>query len=88
MKTNLKLSIDRTLSGGIARQLSVFILFILIVLLSFRLLFLLFDIPLSRADTGDEYGTFWNLLYFFSDGGSQTNAVTGNRLPVYLLSIF
>ena len=54
MKTNLKLSIDRTLSGGIARQLSVFILFILIVLLSFRLLFLLFDIPLSRADTGDE----------------------------------
>ncbi|MDD3194892.1 MAG: hypothetical protein PHU68_03730 [Paludibacter sp.] len=84
---NFILFLDKTLSGGIWRQLGVFVILIVLVLCFFWVFFQLFNIPLTRADEGDAFGPFWNLLYFFSDGGSQTSATESNRFFVYLISI-
>ncbi len=85
-KTSLPLFLDKTLSGGIARQLSVFVLLIALALFFFWCFCLVFHIPLTRLDSGNSQGDFWNLIYFFSDSGSQVQAVEKNRFFVYLVS--
>jgi len=87
-KQNASLFFDRTLNGGFWRQLGLFVLLILVVLFIFGLLSRLLCIPLSRADSGDQMGRIWNLIYFFSDDGSQIDAVEQNRIFVYIVSMF
>jgi len=79
--------VDRTLTGGILRQLTVFVLLILFVLFSFWILCQIFGIPLTRSDSGNDFGALWNLIYFFTDEGSQTSAVEGNRFVAFIISI-
>ena len=87
LRTRKALKLDRALSGGMGRQI---IVFLLIVVISFLLLFgiaILLRIPLVSKDLPEDgFGSFWTMLFFFYNGGLEWT-VSGNRWFAYFVNI-
>ena len=87
-KTHLRprpaLKLDRALSGGMGRQI---LIYLLVVVACFLLLFglgLLLKIPLKNEELG--FNDFWSMLFYYYDGGLE-GSQPGNRWFVYLVNI-
>lgn len=85
LRSRKALLLDRALSGGVLKQL---VIYLLIVVVAFFLLFaiaLLLRIRLTNAKI-EGFGDFWTMLFFFYDGGLE-GTTSSNRLFVYLVNI-
>ena len=87
LRTRKALKLDRALSGGMGRQI---VIYLLVVVITFLLLFgiaILLRVPLVCKDLpDDDFGGFWTMLFFFYNGGLEWT-MPGNRWFAYLVNI-
>lgn len=81
---NFTLFLDRTLGGGLFRQLSIFVFLILVVFASFWGVTSIFQDSMVSGE-GD-FGPFWNLIYCFTDTGFQAVPNVNHRGGAYIIS--
>lgn len=77
--------IDRSLSGGIVRQLIIYAVAVLILFLLLWCLAALVHVPI-KSEKAEGFSDFWTMLFFFYDGGLE-GTLPNNRWFVYLVNL-
>lgn len=77
--------LDRTLSGGIGKQLLIYAGVVLLLFLLLWCIAILIHVPIE-SEKAEGFGDFWTMLFFFYDGGLE-GTLPNNRWFVYLVNL-
>lgn len=84
-RSRIGYKIDRTLSGGIGKQLLIYAGVVLVLFLLLWCIAVLIHIPI-QSEKAEGFGDFWTMLFFFYDGGLE-GTLPNNRWFVYLVNL-
>ena len=84
-RSRIGYKIDRTLSGGLGKQLLIYAGVVLVLFLLLWCIAVLIHIPI-QSEKAEGFGDFWTMLFFFYDGGLE-GTLPNNRWFVYLVNL-
>ena len=84
-RSRIGYKIDRTLSGGLGKQLLIYAGVVLVLFLFLWCIAVLIHIPI-QSEKAEGFGDFWTMLFFFYDGGLE-GTLPNNRWFVYLVNL-
>lgn len=84
-RSRIGYKLDRTLSGGIGKQLLIYAGVVLLLFLLLWCIAILIHVPIE-SEKAEGFSDFWTMLFFFYDGGLE-GTFPGNRWFVYIVNL-